>query len=48
MYEEFLHNSNSQCYNENEDCQDAVGEQTAATHQETSGDQESNEVDTSE
>jgi hypothetical protein len=46
-YEEFVCINNSlQCYNENEDCGDAVVEQVTATHQETSQNQETDEVDT--
>jgi hypothetical protein len=42
-YEEFLCIDNSlQCYNENEDCEEATVEQIAAKHRKTSEDQESN------
>jgi hypothetical protein len=32
----FIHNNSLQCYNENEDCEDANVEQIAAKHQKTS------------
>jgi hypothetical protein len=35
-----------QCYNENEDCEEATVEQIAAKHQKTSEDQETDEDDT--
>jgi hypothetical protein len=48
-YEEFLYiNSSLQSYNENYECEEAIVEQIAAKHQETSEDQESDEDDTTE
>jgi hypothetical protein len=48
-YEEFSCIGNSlQCYNENEDCEDATVEQIVANHQKTSKCQETDEVDTTE
>jgi hypothetical protein len=35
-----------QCYNENEDCEEAIVEQIAAKHQKTSDDQETDEDNT--
>jgi uncharacterized membrane protein len=37
-----------QCYNENEDCEDAIVEQIATKHQKTSEHQETDEDDTTE
>jgi hypothetical protein len=46
-YEEFSCIDNSlQCYNENGDCEEAIGEQIAAKHPNTSEDQETDEDDT--
>jgi hypothetical protein len=48
-YEEFSCIDNSlQCYNENEDREDAIFEQIAAKHQKTSEYQETDEDDTTE
>jgi hypothetical protein len=45
-YEEVVGIDNRlQCYNENEDCDDAVVQQIAAKHQQTSEDQEADMVD---
>jgi hypothetical protein len=38
-------NNSLQCYNENEDCEEAIVEQIAAKHQKTSEDQETDEDD---
>jgi hypothetical protein len=46
-YEEFSCTYNGlQCYNENEDCEDAIVEQIAAEHQKTSEYLETEEDDT--
>jgi hypothetical protein len=48
-YEKFICINNSfQCYNKNEDCEEAVVEQIAAKHQKTAQDQETDEDDTIE
>jgi hypothetical protein len=48
-YEEFSCIDNSlQCYNENEDCEDAIVQQIAVKHQKTSEYQETDEDDTTE
>jgi hypothetical protein len=48
-YKEFLCiNSSLQCYNESEDCEEAIVEHTVAKHQETSEDQEAEEDGTIE
>jgi hypothetical protein len=48
-YEEFsFFDNNHQCYNENEDCEKATVEQTAAKHQKTSQYQETDEDDMTE
>jgi hypothetical protein len=48
-YEEFSCINNSlQCYNENEDCEEAIVEQIAAKQQKTSEYQETDEDDTTE
>jgi hypothetical protein len=48
-YEEFSCIDNSlQCYNENENCEDAIVEQIAAKHQKTSEYQETDEDNTAE
>jgi hypothetical protein len=48
-YEGFVCIENSlECYDENEDCEAAIFYQITAKHQETSEDQESDEVDTPE
>jgi hypothetical protein len=48
-YEEFLCiNNGLQCYNENEDCEEAIVEQIAVKHQKTSEDQQTDEDDVTE
>jgi hypothetical protein len=48
-HEEFTCIGNSlQCYNENEDCEDAIVEQIAVKHQKTSEYQETDEDDVTE